>query len=354
MTSFNRGEWSEVYGVLFLLIKPKMQLVDSELNPIPNSDFYTIRKIILESTIKLEYEILDDSIAIFIQETEFNRLSKEEIDYNRKLLLKKIQCASKKSGAFEIPSIESFLSKLSNGHVIKGKSKDKSDIKLIAFDRVVNDTKTLTYSIKSSLGSPATILNASTQTNFLFEVKNLNPLSIDSINSINTNTKLLDRIKAIEANGGVIKFKKVCSDTLDYNLKMIDSKLPEYLGNALLYSYTKNTKDLKEIFLSSNTFIDMSFGLKKLGDFLSGISFGFIPGEKWNGKKTVTGGLLVVKSNGDIVFLDLIYYESEVRDYMINESKLDSPSSKRYKMLELTNDNGTITFSLNLQVRYKK
>ena len=77
MTSFNRGEWSEVYGVLFLLIKPKIQIVDSNLNPIPDSDFYTIKKIILESTIKLEYEIIDNSIAIYIQGTEFNKIKKE-------------------------------------------------------------------------------------------------------------------------------------------------------------------------------------------------------------------------------------------------------------------------------------
>lgn len=299
MTSFNRGEWSEVYGVLFLLIKPKVQIVNSKLETIPNSDIYLIKKIILESTIKLEYEIFDDSIVVYIQGNEFSRLSKEEIDSNRKLLLDKIMSVSEKSGAFEVPNIEDFLIKLSNGHVIKGKSKDKSDIKLISFDRVINNTKTLTYSIKSSLGSPATILNSSSHTNFLYEVNGLNPSDIYLINAINTRTKLLDRINAIKKLGGRISFVGVCSKSLDYNLRMIDSQLPVFLGNALLYSYTKNTKDLKKIFLESNNFTDESFGLKKLGDFLSGISFGFIPSEKWNGIKSVNGGLLVVKTNGD-------------------------------------------------------
>lgn len=49
-----------------------------------------------------------------------------------------------------------------------------------------------------------------------------------------------------------------------------------------------------------------------------------------------------------------MYYENEVLAYIVNESKLDSPSSSRYDMLNLTFDGNRVFFTLNLQVRYKK
>ena len=70
-------------------------------------------------------------------------------------------------------------------------------------------------------------------------------------------------------------------------------------------------------------------------------------------KNTVTGGLLIVQTNGDVVTLDLIYHKDEVNNYLLNNTKLDSPSSSRYHMLELEEKNGKVYFTLNLQVRYK-
>ena len=60
-----------------------------------------------------------------------------------------------------------------------------------------------------------------------------------------------------------------------------------------------------------------------------------------------------VKNNGDVVVLDLMYYPNEVNEYLVNESKLDSPSTHRYHMLEIFEENGEFYFTLNLQVRYK-
>ena len=67
------------------------------------------------------------------------------------------------------------------------------------------------------------------------------------------------------------------SESMEYNLKMVDSNMPTYIGNALLESYISENKYLKEVFLKANKFEDENIGIKKLGDFLSAISFGFIP-----------------------------------------------------------------------------
>ena len=135
---------------------------------------------------------------------------------------------------------------------------------------------------------------------------------------------------------------------------MVDANMPKYLGNALSYSYKMNNKDLKTVFIKSNEFDDEIMAIKKLGDLVNAISFGFFPGKKWDGKNSVTGGLMIVKDDGNVCVIDLMYYKDEVQNYLIKESKLDSPSSTRYHMLELSEeDNGNIYFTLNLQIRYK-
>ncbi|MDR0831580.1 MAG: HpaII family restriction endonuclease, partial [Bacillales bacterium] len=228
------------------------------------------------------------------------------------------------------------------------------DVRIISLDKRAKKEVELTYSIKSSLGSPATIFNASKKTNFKYEIKGINAVDVAIINLIETETKLLDRIKKIHELGGIVSFDSVVSNALDYNLRMIDSNLPTYLGNTLLYSYENNNKDLKEIFIKANQFSDKKLGYKKLGDFLDGTSFGFIPSIKWDGIRTVNGGLLIIKDDGEVVILDLTYFKESVLKYMINESKLDSPSSTRFRMLEVYKENGKFFFTLNLQVRYKK
>ncbi len=355
MNSFNRGEWSEFYGVLFLLVKPNVQLVDSALKNI-NQLIYIVKKVILDSKIKLEYVISQNGdILVYADNKQINCMSKEVLDRERNKLLNSILSHTEKKGAFSIPSSEEFVSSMTNNCSFKSKSKNKSDIVTISFDTLKSTNVSLNYSIKSSLGSPATILNASNNTDFKYKVNNFPLDKIASVNSIETRTKLLDRIRKIKSYSGVtITFENVVSSTFEYNLKMIDSLLPQYLGNTLLYSYEYDDKDLKSIFKLANPTLSQLMAEKKLGDFLNGISFGFVPGSIWNGINSVNGGLIIVKNNGDVVVLDLMYYPQEVAKFIMNESKLDSPSTHRYHMLELYEENGEVFFTLNLQVRYKK
>ena len=79
-----------------------------------------------------------------------------------------------------------------------------------------------------------------------------------------------------------------------------------------------------------------------------------MPSKSWDGNESVTGGIIVTKENGEIVLLDKIYYENELNEYLINNTKLESPSSTRYNMLELKEEeNNMISFTLNLQIRFK-
>jgi len=51
--------------------------------------------------------------------------------------------------------------------------------------------------------------------------------------------------------------------------------------------------------------------------------------------------------------LDLIYRRNIVDKYLIDNIKLDSPSSSRYGMFDIYKENGKYFFKLNLQIRFK-
>lgn len=352
MNSYNRGEWSEFYGVLFLLVKPNLNIVNSKMETIDNC-LFEVKRITLDSKISLQYDIIDNNIIVYANSEEISKFTKEEIDTERKRLLNIITTNCANSGAFTIPAIDSFLEKMTKGVSFKSKSVNKSDINTLCFDKRKCKNVDLAYSIKSALGSPATILNSSKNTNFKYEIQDFNEEKLQIVNSINTDRKLLDRIHKIYELGGKIKFIEATSKVFNHNLKMVDSLLPEYLGSTLLYSYQYNMKNLKEIFCLANPTLSEDLAIKKLGDFLKGVSFGFMPGSEWKGDYSVNGGLVIIKKDGDLVVLDLMYYPQEVANYLLKETKLDSPSSTRYHMLEIYKENNKFYFTLNLQVRYK-
>ena len=360
MSSFNRGEWSEIYAIICMLVCPELSVGNSDLEEITNK-LYEIKRIQIAnpntSNGIIEYCLKNKcDVEVYYDNELDNLISMFELNENKRRIFEAIQNAPIGNGSFEIEGIDNLLVKLTKGNKIKAKSFSKEDLEATVLDKRIGRNESLKYSIKSSLGNPATLLNSSHHTNFLYSIVGLDEKYIDEINEIEGSTKLLDRINFIISHGGKINFEKVVDQNLEYNLRMVDSNMPEYIANVLLDSYLLGTKDLKELFLRSNQFIDRDFALKKLGDLLAGISFGFFPSVRWNGINSVNGGLVIVKDDGNIMILDLVYYRNEVIKFLIKETKLESPSSTRYNMLFLHKNplDKKIYFTLNLQIRYKK
>ena len=44
MSSFNRGEWSELYAIIYLLLSPKISIANANLDKITN-DLYNLKKL---------------------------------------------------------------------------------------------------------------------------------------------------------------------------------------------------------------------------------------------------------------------------------------------------------------------
>ena len=347
---FNKGEWSELYTFLHLFENPDLVIVNENLEARSHNIFRILEIIVSEK----KYLIEAQNIIKVLQNGHTRRYSTSSISKQNQILLNKILAHKSAKGSFEINEITPLVDDLFDGQKPKGASNVKGDLKATVLDKRLSQSVHLKYNIKSHLGSPATLLNASNHTNFIYEIKNIDDDIMKKTNAINTKNKLLDRCTFLNQKNAIVNFKKVESDTFDYNLKLVDSNLGIFLANMLYLSYSKNEKDIKKLiaFISKNK-DEYTFYEKKVGDFANAVTFGMRASEKWNGINEVNGGIILVTNTGKVYLLDLIYYKNIVDKYLIENIKLDSPSSTRYGMFDIYKENEKYLFKLNLQVRFK-
>lgn len=203
------------------------------------------------------------------------------------------------------------------------------------------------------------LLNASGNTNFIFQIDNLDSSKIDEINAINSATKLKDRLEAIENYGGQFSYIGAEKDTMTHNLKMVDSLMPEIIADVLLAFYKHRISSMSKIvdFIHSQGKLNqkINYGDKlllqnKIEKLLVDVLLGFFAGSKWNGHYEANGSM-VLKNTGDCVAFHVIDLKT-LRAYLYNTIKLDTPSTTRHRFGQLyLEKNNKLYFKLNLQLR---
>ena len=116
---------------------------------------------------------------------------------------------------------------------IKADNNTKADIDAEIYDRVSNSISPLGFSVKSIVGGASTLLNEGKTTNFVFKINGLNAEHIESINAIDSKSKVQDRIKAIVDNGGSLEFQNVARKEFEANLRKIDTVFPAFIAQML-------------------------------------------------------------------------------------------------------------------------
>ena len=245
---FNRGEWSELYALLELLDNQDLKIVDDNLEIIDDSTFRVIGLYVQNNNNEYYFDIKGINVDVLKNNKVISNVKKTEIQKYKEVLLEKIIKELPGNGSFPIQEMKYILEKLTEGNKIKSSSTSKEDISAKLKDNKLNTiVNKVGYSIKSSLGSPATLLNASNNTNFKYLIKGLSAEDIEKVNNINTNTKLVDRLKYMKDKNAEIKFDEVISSTMSQNLQMIDSRLPEILADLLLASYEAREKNIGKL-----------------------------------------------------------------------------------------------------------
>jgi len=351
----NKGEWSEIYAFLRLLADGKLHAADENLNRKKDLHFLII-KIMREENkgLTCEYRPIIETgeVEIYLNGRQMKKMSAADFNREADVLLDSI--VNGKGSSFKIPRIETFIRDI-YVNKLKAPSSDKSDI-----DMEVHDIKTgldgpAGFSIKSKLGSQSTLLNPGNTTNFIYRVKGLDRSLIEEVNSINTPRKFKDRIKAITDNGGELIFHSMQNDTFSENLKMIDGQMPEAVATMLIGHYSDAATKCVDLSEYVSRLDPLKRSRKnyvyKIKELLSAIALGMKPGTEWHGTSDASGGYIIVTAEGEVLAYHL-HNRDEFMNYLLNNTKFDSASMKRYGHCILYEEEGELRLKLNLQIRF--
>lgn len=344
---FNQQQWLNIYAIGQLLINKRLMLANSDLSM---------------SASKLQV----NQLATIGSQLSLNCSKAKEISYyddksQKKTTVKMVDLISKKQLVSSFLNIKGNqepvfevkdLSKIGDLLTLNDVAADLSEIEL----SVNKELEPELFSILSFVNTKPTLLNASGNTNFIFEVKGLSSNVLDEINSLKTKKTVKDRIKQIEALGGRFVFDRLEKESMQQNLEMIDQDMPNLMATMLLEYFRNDTKHISESFsktiskiTSDKVTASKSYDLLK--QLLISKLMGFSSGKKWNGVIN-RQGVVVIKDSGELVGFHLSQRE-KLESFLMEYIKFDAPSATRHRYGKLISEkNGNLYFKLNLNLSF--
>ena len=355
MIAGNKGEWSELYVLLRLLADGRLYSADAQLRKIQNvyAPILSVFRQELESG-RMEYRVIERNrqVELYWNGDKIKAISSDILAQYAETLFAGILAGNRAS--FEIQGADAIMSDI-KATKIKAPSSDKTDIQMRIYDRKTGYNSVVGYSIKSELGNPPTLLNASGATNFRYEATGITEQDARDINAISTKAKIRDRVLMIERKGG-LRFIGAGNRVFGGNLLLIDSMMEEIIS-YMLYEYYRNGR----VFVSDiATAIENRDPLGyhragvyryKIKKFLCAIALGMVPSKPWDGQDEATGGYIIVKEDGDVLAYHL-YNRNAFEGYLLNNTKLETGSTGKHGFGTVYESNGHHFINLNLQVRF--
>ncbi len=348
----NKGEWTELYTFLKLILDRKLSFCNEKLSPI--DDEFIIHKV---TTLNIREEVLFENGQTIVLKNG-RKINKNNVVNNEVISRFKNSILLGKS-TFSIGYVEDLFSDLGIQITRGGNSNQKADIIL----DVSHNNKLIKnegFGVKSYLGSKPTLLNASgSNTNFVFEVTNFDDNKMRIVNSTNSKNKIKDRLNYIYSKGSHLEFANIEAKTMQYNLDVLDDGLANLIAKMLLQFYKNRTSkfinSLHEVYKSDSEYKDSNIDVKgyeiKLKRFLVAVLLGMFSGKRWDGKFS-SNGSIVVKENGSQVAFHIIKINF-LEDFLINNIKFDTPSTTRHRFAAIYKEfDGKYYFKLNLQLRF--
>ena len=351
--TLNKGERTELYTFLKILVNKKLEFCDEDLNP--NGESFKVHKV---STLNIKEMVFLDNDIVTVENETGSKSDVSKVVKKRDLLEIKNGILNNVS-TFEIKKAKKIFEELGINIIRGGASNQKADIVLDVSQNKKN-FKNEGFGIKSYFGAKPTLLNASgSNTNFIFELINFDEKYLDEINGIDTRTKITDRLNKIYEKCSNLKFYKVEADVMNYNLKVLDDELPRLLASLLLNFYINRTNilsdNLREIFdnelINYNLSLDYKAYTIKVKRFLIAILLGMFSSKKWGGINT-SNGIIVVKDDGSQVVFHITKLPI-LENFLFKNIKFDTPSSTRHRFGSIYKErNGKFYIKLNIQLRF--
>lgn len=357
-TSGNKGEWSEIYTFMKLLNDGKIYAADENLERMGDTVYFPIIKIRRE---EIKGELFDyhtgEKIKIYHNGGFVKEIGVSELSEQAAFLYNEMFTQIK--GNLKLENMDSFRTFLKDIFVtkIKADSQQKADIILEIIDINTGFKPLAGFSVKSQIGAPSTLMNASGATNLIFEISGISDDIMDEINSIDSKEKIIERFTKLYKTAKKVEFVDTKNQIFKDNLELIDSKLPEILAHAMVYRYRDNVKGYREIveLLVKNNpmrYHNAEMYRYKFKKLLCASALGMLPATQWNGIDEANGGYIIVKADGDILAY-YIYNRNAFEDYLLNSTYLETGSTSKHNFATIYKENGSYFINMNVQIRFK-
>lgn len=342
----NKGEWSEAYAFLRILCDPVLSSADSLLRA--RSGQYSVVKSVLFRQNGENVVFVPRSHNYANPETGA-LVELAEIKNCLPIIFEQISVGLG-GGAFEVPLIQDIYQRLGL-HSFKMSSQNKVDITLVLSSNNGMNDLPLGFSIKSQLGSPSTLLNASAATNIYYQV--------DSVEeSVHLKEAELIHYRQIldfcQANKIQMKYIDYASQVFKDNLSFFGSDFPEFFAE-IVRSYVSGeakTRLLSElVVVNSNGARDLARREFQMKSFLRAVALGLVPNSPWDGNLKGYGGYLIVKDSGDLLCF-LLENDDDFKTYLYLDTSLTTPKSQLFS--KTTYEQGSARIALNAQIRFLK
>lgn len=354
----NRGEISELYVFLRTLAEGRVYQADSNLNR--DDDLYFIVNKILGGSDAPRRSYFVESGVVNIEDDDVVRATVDvkQLDADCKAVSEALDSKTVRG------VIDRDVKPISDRYLrpTSMNSSSKTDIVLEIYDGFTGTNLVLPFSIKSFIGNPPTLLNASRQTNFRYRVVgDLSDGDIEEINSLMKKDAIAvkERVARIKEKGCTLEYAGMDSDSFKDNLLVIDSRMPEILAAMLLARYDHDVADISELVQYLNKEDPLGFSGSrdyyrvKISRLLMESFAGMKPSEPWNGIEEVHGGYIVVTPDKQVLCF-FMRNRNIFEDYLFNNVKLETSSAKRQGYASIEKEGDDLIFKLNLDIRYKE
>lgn len=350
----NKGEWSEIYVLLFLAGCGRLYAADASMHKIADI-FFPVLKIFRDEdpTKRYEYRLPNNGkVNICVNDLLVKVLSQTEFQREAQTLL---QAIIQGRNSFAVSNTETFMSAIGCTR-LTAPAQDKTDIALQLHDIKTGFSPVCGFSIKSELGDPPTLINASGATNFIFSLSNMSVSLMQEINACDSKRKIKERVQLLRDNNVSLHFERVASSIFSENLQMIDTRFGEILAYALKYHYFEECISCAETVQKLEERNPLNFGrpglyTHKFKQFLYAAALGMTPATQWNGLEDANGGYIIVTNDGNVLAYYL-YNKNAFEDYLLNNTKFERASTKRHNYSTVYQEGNRFFLNLNLQIRF--
>ncbi len=326
---FNKGEWTEAYVFMRLLGDGRIYGASSNLVK-DESTYIDIINIIRDEPEKIIIfeRFIEDNKAYIRASNDgecITIVTAPEISEYAKKLYEIIKKVSSNRVIIAL-DIQNYLEKLGVDKPKANLSKTaqerygaKTDIVITSEDSLDHSTSTEGFSIKSHIGSPATLFNCSQSSGFTYEVVGC---SEEGMYELNEKDSFLRIISSIKDNYS-LRYVGCRNDVFEQNIAIVDSRMDEVLSSAVLIQsgYFGDCKSSDVKFVCNNVILNNPLNIKnpqlfypaKFKDFLFASFAGMTASSEWNGRRRLTGGYIDVSREGE-----MLYYRAVSDDIFCN------------------------------------